>query len=161
MAGVLLCPDERCRPRPFIGRGPLEVLAGFSGIFAILAVTALVIVTVGLWARTELTCVVAEGSGSDDEVSRLRAHAPPGAVTITVATTLDLETAIARAQLDPTRGISKDRNFLSRIYQGWTEELARINPDVVIDTDRCTVDQGVERVRATLASARLSRAGSP
>lgn len=111
--------------------------------------------TIGLWARTDLTCVVAEGSGSDDEVSRLRTQAPPGAVIVTVATTVALETAIARAQSDPTRGISKDQSFLSRIYRDWTGELTRINPDIVIDTDQCTVQESVERIGVTLGAARL------
>ena len=111
--------------------------------------------TIGLWARTGLTCVVAEGSGSDDEVSRLRTQALPGAVIVTVATTVALETAIARAQSDPTRGISKDQSFLSRIYRDWTAELTRISPDIVIDTDRCTVEESVERIGVTLGAARL------
>jgi len=111
--------------------------------------------TIGLWARTDLTCVVAEGAGSDDEVSRLRTQAPPGAVIVTVATTVALETAIARAQSDPTRGISKDQSFLSRIYRDWTGELTRINPDIVIDTDQCTVQESVERIGVTLGAARL------
>lgn len=111
--------------------------------------------TIGLWARTGLTCVVAEGSGSDDEVSRLRTQALPGAVIVTVATTVALETAIARAQSDPTRGISKDQSFLSRIYRDWTAELTRISPDIVIDTDRCTVEESIERIGVTLGAARL------
>ncbi|CAH0195363.1 hypothetical protein SRABI03_01841 [Microbacterium foliorum] len=111
--------------------------------------------TIGLWARTDLTCVVAEGSGSDDEVSRLRTQALPGAVIVTVATTVALETAIARAQSDPTRGISKDQSFLSRIYRDWTAELTRISPDIVIDTDQCTVEESVERIGVTLGAARL------
>lgn len=113
--------------------------------------------TIGLWARTDLTCVVAEGSGSEDEVSRVRTQAPPGAVTVTVATTVALETAIARAQSDPTRGISKDHSFLSRVYQAWSDVLTRINPDTVIDTSQCTVEESVERVSVTLGAARLRR----
>lgn len=113
--------------------------------------------TVGLWARTDLTCVVAEGSGSEGEVSRVRGQAPPGAVTVTVATTVALEGAIARAQSDPTRGISKDHSFLSRIYHHWTDELARMNPGIVIDTGQCTVEESVERIGVTLGAARLRR----
>jgi len=108
----------------------------------------------GLWARTDLTAVIAEGSGSHDEVLRLQTQAPPGAVIVTVATTVALETAIARAQADPTRGVSKDQSFLSRVYQQWPEELNRMDPDLLVDTGHCTVEEAVEHVNARIGEAR-------
>jgi hypothetical protein len=112
---------------------------------------------VGRWARTDLTCVVAEGSGSENEVARLRSQAPPGAVTITVATTAALEAAFARAQSDPTRGVSKEYDFLSGIYERWPAELARIDADLVIDTSALTVELGVEHIRAEIERKRRDR----
>ncbi len=100
----------------------------------------------GLWARTDLTWVVAEGSGSRGEVERLLKQAPPGAVTTTVAVTATFETAFARARIDPTRGISKDHDFLRGVYDRWPDELAGIAPDVLLDTDRLDVDQCVARI---------------
>ena len=111
----------------------------------------------GLWARTDLTSVIAEGSGSRDEVSRLEMQAPPGAVVITVATTVDFETALSRAQLDPTRGVSRERDFLSHVYDLWAEELGLIDADVVVDTGVLSVDEAVAHVSALIDTARLAR----
>ncbi|WP_128497333.1 AAA family ATPase [Labedella populi] len=111
--------------------------------------------TVGLWARTGLTCVIAEGSGSEDEVSRLRRQAPSGAVIVVVVTTVTLEAAFARAHMDPTRGISREWDFLNGVYEKWADELVRIGPDVVIDTSRLTVEQGVRRTISRIQSARF------
>jgi len=86
---------------------------------------------------------------------RLLNQAPPGAVTITVASTATFDVAFARAQADPTRGISKEHGFLSGVYQRWTDELGRINPDVVIDTSVLTIEQGIERIQAAIDSARM------
>lgn len=108
----------------------------------------------GMWARTELTCVIAEGSGSQDEVSRLLRLAPSDAVTVTVVTTAPFEVAFARAQTDPTRGISKERSFLSGVYERWSSEVAQIDADVLIDTSVLSVEQGIERIRVAVGSAR-------
>lgn len=114
--------------------------------------------TTGLWARTDLTAVIAEGSGSHDEVSLLRMQAQPGAVIVTVATTVALETAIARAEVDPTRGVSNDPTFLGRVYQQWPIELERMAPDVLVRMDHCTVEEAVARVNAAIGTARRQRA---
>ncbi|MFT3888404.1 MAG: hypothetical protein QM713_09630 [Arachnia sp.] len=111
---------------------------------------------VGSWLGSDLTCVVAEGSGSADEVAGLRALAPAGVATLTVATTSTFDVAFSRAQADPTRGISRDHGFLSGVYERWSDELARINPDVVIDTGAVGLDQGVELVRTAIAAARAA-----
>lgn len=110
--------------------------------------------TAGLWARTAVTCVIAEGSGSTAEVSRLRAQAPHEAVIVTVAITTTFESAFARAQLDPTRGISKEHVFLSGVYRHWADERAAIAADAVIDTTILTVEQGTERIVAAIDAAR-------
>ncbi len=106
-----------------------------------------------MWARSELTCVVAEGSGSADEVARLLRQAPPGAATVSVATTTSLETAFARAQADPSRGVSKELSFLREVYAAWRPELERMRPDVVLDTGSAPSDACVDRVEAALAAA--------
>lgn len=114
--------------------------------------------TVALWARAGLTIVIAEGSGSAEEVSRLRDQAPAGAHVITVASTTSFETALARAQSDTTRGISREHGFLSGVYETWDEELGRIAPDAVIDTSRLTLTDGVQRVLSVIEAERLERA---
>ncbi len=107
-----------------------------------------------LWARSELTCVIAEGSGSAGEVAGLLTQAQPGAATLTVATTTTLESAFDRAQADPTRGVSKELAFLREVYTAWPPELERMHPDVVVDTGSAPLDACVGLVDAALASAR-------
>lgn len=106
------------------------------------------------WLQTGVTCVVAEGSGSWDEVSRLLRRAPSTAVTLTVATTAPFEVALARAQADPTRGVSKERDFLAGVYEQWAIEIDRISSDVTLDTGAVAIDEGVARIREALVSAR-------
>lgn len=115
----------------------------------------------GQWARSELTCVVAEGSGSLDEVMGLLRQAPAGAVAVTVITTCPFEVACSRAQADPTRGISRQRSFLSRVYEHWSNEMTRIDADVLIDTSAVAVDQGVARIRAAIMAARSASPCAP
>lgn len=107
-----------------------------------------------MWARSELTCVIAEGSGSADEVARLLRQAPHGAATLSVATTTTLETAFARAQADPSRGVSKQLAFLREVYDAWPPEIERMRPAVVVDTGAAPLHDCVARVEAALASAR-------
>ena len=55
---------------------------------------------------------------------------------------------------DPTRGVSKEQSFLSRVYQQWPEELNRIDPDLLVDMGHCTVEEAVEHVNARIRAAR-------
>jgi cytidylate kinase len=111
----------------------------------------------GAWARSELTCVVAEGSGSHGEVSRLLAQAPPTAAVVTVATTIPFQVAFSRAQADSTRGISREHAFLSKVYERWPSELALIDTDVLLDTSQLNIEESIERVQAAIGSARIDR----
>jgi thymidylate kinase len=110
----------------------------------------------GIWARADLTCVIAEGSGEPDEVSGLLRQTPPDAVAITVATTAPFEVALARARADPTRGLSKERAFLSRIYEAWPDKMAAIDPHLVIDTSAHTLPESIERVLSAVDRARMA-----
>lgn len=114
----------------------------------------------GQWARAGLACVIAEGSGSQEEVSRLRAQVPDGVATLTVAVTASFDVALARARRDPTRGVSRERRFLRGVYERWPDELARIAADLVVDTDATSVQQGVGLIRAALATARSASSTS-
>jgi adenylylsulfate kinase-like enzyme len=110
----------------------------------------------GLWARSGLTCVIAEGSGHPEEVAALRRQAPDEAVVLTVATTTPFDVALARAQADPTRGLSKEHAFLSEVYDAWPERLQAIAPDVVVDTDALDLRESVDRVRQAIEQARTA-----
>ncbi|MDR6142403.1 shikimate kinase [Microbacterium foliorum] len=113
---------------------------------------------VGHWARAELTCVIAEGSGSKDEVERVRRQLPLETAAVTIATTATFDTAIERAQADPTRGVSKERDFLKRIYKQWDSELRRLDPDLTIDTGIHPIADGVQYVAKAVEDRRRTRA---
>lgn len=115
----------------------------------------------GMWAKTSLTCVVAEGSGTQDEVLKLLRQAPAGAAVVTVATTAPFEVAFDRAQADPTRGISKEREFLSGVYERWAHEADRIDPDVLIETNTVPINLSVDHVRDAIAVARTNARPAP
>lgn len=108
----------------------------------------------GQWTRADLTCVIAEGSGSQDEVARLRAQARASAVVVVVAVTTPFLIAFARAQRDQERGVSREYGFLSAVYERWPDEMALMDADVVIDTEERSVEQGVALVRAAIKDAR-------
>jgi adenylate kinase family enzyme len=112
----------------------------------------------GEWARAGLTCVIAEGISSRDEVSTLLDQVPSAAVVVTVAMTTPFETALVRAQADlnRTRGMSRDRGWLSDRYGEWSMELSRIGADVLLDARALSVDEGVSLITAAIESARSS-----
>lgn len=111
----------------------------------------------GEWARADLTCVIAEGIGSQDEVSILLDHTAAAAAIVTVVMTTPFEAALSRAQADPTRGASRDHRWLADRYQEWSVEVGRIDADVQIDASALSVDQGVRQLCAAIESARSTR----
>lgn len=111
----------------------------------------------GEWARADLTCVIAEGIASQDEVSILLDHTPAAAAVVTVVMTTPFEAALPRAQADATRGASRDRDWLENRYQEWSLEVGRIDADVLIDASASSVDQGVRQVHAAIETARSTR----
>lgn len=114
-------------------------------------------VVVGKWARADLTCVIAEGIADQDEVSILLDHTSAAAAVVTVVMTTPFEAALSRAQADPTRGWSRDRNWLADRYQEWSGEVGRVDADVQIDASASSVDQRVQQVHAAIESARSTR----
>jgi len=110
----------------------------------------------GQWARTDLTCVIAEGIASQEEVSNFLAHVPTAAALITIAVTTTFEAAWVRAQADPSRGTSRDHRFLRERYEWWSNEMARIDSDLLLDTSVVSVAQGVRLIVGAIGSARSS-----
>ena len=119
-----------------------------------------------LWARARRTAgaltkallaeginvVIAEGDFLDDPsrqefVSKLAEDVRVRFVTLRV----DLLTALSRVDQDPTRGISRDRGFLTRHYEEVAETL-RVRPaqDLCLDTGALTVKQATEAIVAFL-----------
>jgi adenylylsulfate kinase-like enzyme len=117
-------------------------------------------VVVGEWARAGMTCVIAEGSGSEVEVVRLLDQTPPGARVLTVAATVPFGIALERAQGDPTRGISKEYNFLNGVYEAWSRELEAIAPDLTLDTSQHTLEECVGQVRSAIQAVRRTAGDS-
>lgn len=108
----------------------------------------------GAWAGAGLTCVVAEGIASQHEVSTLRARMPAGAAVVTVVMTTPFAAALPRAQADPTRGASRDQDWLADRYREWWVERGRIAADVLIDASVMSVDRSVQQLVAALEAAR-------
>lgn len=111
----------------------------------------------GAWARTELTCVIAEGISTREEVSNFVGQLPEAVVLMTVAVTTSFDVALVRAQSDPTRGISRDPDFLRARYAEWLRELPRIDADLLLDTSEVSVEQGVRLIAEAIEMARSSR----
>lgn len=108
----------------------------------------------GEWARTELTCVIAEGISSQVEVSNFVAHVPETSALVTVAVTTSFDAALARAQADPTRGVSRDPGFLRARYAEWSREVTRMNADLLLDTSEVAVEQAVWLIADAVGAAR-------
>jgi adenylylsulfate kinase-like enzyme len=97
--------------------------------------------------------VIAEGSfnrpGDRAEFSQyLDASGDPVYVTLRVS----FEEALRRAQGDPTRGLSRDPDFLGRYFAGMGQALPIPVTDLVIET---------ERMPATAAAVSIARLVSP
>jgi hypothetical protein len=109
---------------------------------------------VGEWARADLTCVIAEGMASQEEVSILLGHTPANVAMVVVAMTTQFEVAVTRAQQDATRGASRDPGWLADRYREWEAEMPRIEADVLLDAGALPTDEGVQQLRAAVSSAR-------
>jgi adenylylsulfate kinase-like enzyme len=97
--------------------------------------------------------VVAEGSfntpGDRAEfVQYLDAGVDPVYVTLRVS----FEEALRRAQVDPTRGVSRDPAFLGRYFAGFSQAPPTPVTDLVIET---------ERMSASAAAVAIARLVSP
>jgi adenylylsulfate kinase-like enzyme len=92
--------------------------------------------------------VIAEGEFLEEQARRefvtmLSDRARVGFVTLTVS----LSTAFDRVSRDPTRGVSRDPDFLAHHYEE-IEPVLRRRPseDLVLDTGTITLEQSVRRV---------------
>jgi energy-coupling factor transporter ATP-binding protein EcfA2 len=100
----------------------------------------------GRWLQAGLDVVVAEGPGSLDEVDLVHRSIPDGTPVITVAAEAPFSTAWERVQEDPTRGLSRDPDFLSRMHARWDDERALVPIDLRFDTSRASVEESVAEI---------------
>jgi hypothetical protein len=108
---------------------------------------------VGRWLRSSLTVVIAEGPGSPSEVGGVLSEVSSATRVVTVILNSPFEVAYSRVLLDPTRGISRDRQFLSDEFERWVHAMPNIESDVAIDTGRTSVDDCVALIRAELGQS--------
>jgi len=114
---------------------------------------------VGEWARSGLTCVVAEGIASRSEIDMVSARVPDTAAIMTITMTTSLDAATPRALADPTRGISRDESWLSDRYAEWRHERARIDEDLTLDMGSLSVQEGVACAVAAIEATRSGAIG--
>ena len=92
--------------------------------------------------------VIAEGDFLEDSarnefVSMLHDDVPVRFVSLSVP----LATALVRVEQDPTRGLSRDRNFLTRHYEELAGTLSRRpEHDLCLDTGALSVEQAAEAI---------------
>lgn len=66
---------------------------------------------VGAWLEKPIPTVIAEGPATPEEIEHIMRHIGPDVSVRRVLITARYETALARAIQDPTRGLSRTRNF--------------------------------------------------
>lgn len=105
------------------------------------------------WLGAGLDVVIAEGGSTPEEARRVVGAAPAGTRVHVVAVTCRFEDALARAQADPTRGVSREEAFLRGAHEGFARALPELGADLVLDTSERDVDDAVRQL-GTLLRAR-------
>ncbi|MFJ4221805.1 hypothetical protein [Curtobacterium luteum] len=108
----------------------------------------------GLWLRAGMSCVIVEGVGTSEKVQALLQQAPAGVPALTVVTTAPFDVAFDRAQADPSRGVSRQEDYLRAVNNRWEDELPLIDADLTLHTDQDSLKQCVDAIRSQIALAR-------
>jgi hypothetical protein len=109
---------------------------------------------VGAWLATPIPTVIAEGTGTQAEVEQVLRHVPSDVQVFRVLLVTRYETALRRATADPTRGISKDPDFLGRMYVRFNDELPGMAYDLRLDSEESSTGVLAAQVVATLKEGR-------
>lgn len=96
---------------------------------------------VGAWTARPLDVVVDEGSSTPGEVAQILAAVPGGVPVLRVLLVADVDRSWERAQGDPTRGLSKDRDFLGRTYDTYARVLPELSHDLLLDVEATTIEE--------------------
>ena len=101
---------------------------------------------VGAWLGTPISTVIAEGPETPEEIEQIMDHVGPDVSVRKVLITAKYETALARAACDPARGLSKDPEFLRRMYQRFERTRADISHDLEYDTEAMSSNDIAQRI---------------
>ncbi|ACQ81005.1 hypothetical protein Bcav_2760 [Beutenbergia cavernae DSM 12333] len=105
---------------------------------------------VGAWSATPIEVVLDEGTETPAEVAQVLRAVPEGAPVLKVVLVADVERSWERAQGDPTRGLSKDRDFLTEMYERFAAGLPELERDLLLDVEATSLE---ERVVAVVTEA--------
>lgn len=101
---------------------------------------------VGAWLEKPIPTVIAEGPETPEEIEQIMRHVRSDVSVLKVLIKTRYETALARAVQDPTRGLSKDPEFLRRMYRRFEQTRPDISHDVQFDTEELSSDDIAMRV---------------
>jgi energy-coupling factor transporter ATP-binding protein EcfA2 len=107
------------------------------------------------WLKTPISTVIAEGTAIPSEVGELLGHVPRDVRVVTVLLVTRYETALSRVRADPTRGRSRDPEFLDRMYRRFNDGLTGMAADLSFTSDESSAGALAAKVAAALD------AGSP
>lgn len=105
----------------------------------------------GQWLRAGLDTVIAESVSSRQELDQVLLDVPAGTPVLTVVVECPADIALERALADPTRGISRDPEFLREAHAQWARESEMISADVELETGATSLEESVSRIHAALS----------
>ena len=101
---------------------------------------------VGAWLEKPIPTVIAEGPETPEEVEQIMRHVGSDVSVRKVLITTRYETALARATADPTRGQSKDPEFLRRMHRRFEQTRPDLAYDVQFDSEQFSSNEIAQRV---------------
>ena len=101
---------------------------------------------VGAWLEKPIPTVIAEGPETPEEIEQIMRHVRSDVSVLKVLITTRYETALARATADPTRGQSKDPEFLRRMHRRFEQTRPDIAYDVQFDSEQFSSNEIAQRV---------------
>ena len=101
---------------------------------------------VGAWLEKPIPTVIAEGPETPGEIEQILRHVGSGVSVHKVLIKARYETALARAVSDPSRGLSKDPEFLRRMYQRFEGTRADIAHDLEFNTEAMSSNDIAQRI---------------
>jgi hypothetical protein len=109
---------------------------------------------VGQWMRSTVDYVVAVGPiYAVEEQDALTRRLPAGAVARWIVIDAGVSVTLARAQADPSRGISRDPDFHRAAHRRFRKLLPTIPADLLFDSEALDADQIAAAIADTVDQA--------